>query len=156
MADEKRKSTHSTAEIDAAVDTVEEHTTQIENLSDDLTAEIARAQAAEEQLRKDTFGVPEGRVPTGSDLDTFTTTGAYLCLSSSVGATLINCPASAGFRLEVKALAAGVDRVVQTIYPNINSDVLFYTRRLLSTGWTSWYAVTGTEAPVINTATVAV
>lgn len=156
MADEKRKSNHSTAEIDEAVDTVKEHTTQIDDLSDDLTAEIARAQRAEELLQKDTFGVPEGRVTSGSNMDDYTTNGAFLCLSSAVGKTLINCPVEAGFRLEVKALAAGAERCVQILYPNINNDVIFYSRRLVSTGWTSWYALTGVVAPVINTVSVAV
>lgn len=156
MADEKRKSNHSTAEIDEAVDTVKEHTTQIDDLSDDLTAEIARARKAEEQLQKDTFGVPEGRVTSGSNMDDYTTNGAFLCLSSAVGKSLINCPVEAGFRLEVKALAAGAERCVQILYPNINNDVIFYSRRLLSIGWTDWYAVTGVVAPVINTVAVAV
>ena len=127
----------------------------VPQLSDDLTAEIARAKKAEEQLQKDTFGAPEGRVTSGSNMDDYTTNGAYLCLSSAVGGTLINCPVEAGFRLEVKALAAGAERCVQILYPNINNDVIFYSRRLVSTGWTDWYAVTGVVAPVINTATVA-
>lgn len=123
----------------------------VPQLSDDLTAEIARAQRAEELLQKDTFGVPEGRVTSGSNMDDYTTNGAYLCLSSAVGKSLINCPVEAGFRLEVKALAAGTERCIQILYPNINNDVIFYSRRLVSTGWTDWYALTGVIAPVINT-----
>lgn len=73
----------------------------VPQLSSDLSAEIARAKKAEEQLQKDTFGVPEGRATSGSNMDDYTTNGAYLCLSSAVGKTLINCPVEAGFRLEV-------------------------------------------------------
>lgn len=127
----------------------------VPQLSDDLTAEIARAQRAEELLQKDTFGAPEGRVTSGSNMDDYTTNGAFLCLSSAVAKTLVNCPVEVGFRIEVKALAAGAERYIHVLYPNVDSNVAFYFRRLVSTGWTDWYAVTGVVAPVINTVSVA-
>ena len=150
---EYRYLTHTSAEIDQAIEEERAHCANADtHTSPEEKAVWNGAAAAVTALRDDTFGVPAGRVTSGSNMDTYTTEGAFLCLSSAVGKTLINCPVEAGFRLEVKALAAGVGRVVQTLYPNINSDVLFYTRRLISTGWTSWYAVTGVEVPVINTA----
>lgn len=174
---EYKQLAHTAEEIDQAIedekthsaDTVS-HITSLEretwnkkaNTSDitsAVEAETLRATTAEQTnttaidaLRNDTFGVPAGRVTSNSDLNTFTTYGAFLCLSSAVGKTIVNCPVEAGFRLEVKSLAAGTERCVQLLYPNINNDVIFYVRRLLSTGWTVWRAVTGTEAPAINTA----
>ena len=93
-------------------------------------------------LRNDAFGIPAGRVISNSNLDTFITAGSYLCLSSVVAATLINCPTQSSFRLEVKSLAAGVDRYLQTIYPNEKSNVYCWFRRLTVNGWTSWGVVT--------------
>lgn len=51
MADEKRKLKHTTAEVDEAVDVVAEHTEQIQQNAENLSAEVARAKSAEATIR---------------------------------------------------------------------------------------------------------
>lgn len=101
-------------------------------------------------LRADVFGNPENRIKTGDDLNSYTTNGAYLCTTSTIAASLLNCPTGAGFKLEVISLAAGVTRVMQILYPNATGNTVMYTRRYSSSGWTDWTLVKDSAALQID------
>lgn len=135
---------HITPEERSTWNNLKSEAESIETLNNSVSALIQSVNTVNdlaEAIRNNAYGTPTEIIGKDSNLDNYTTAGAYICQSSAVGATLFNCPCEAGFRLEVKPIAKGVDRCVQILYPNINSNVLFYVRRLISTGWTSWGSV---------------
>lgn len=68
------------------------------------------------------------------DLDNYTITGHYTCLTDNIAASLSNCPVSNRFSLVVTR--SGVTgEVVQTLQFGIQK----YTRYKLSNGWSIWW-----------------
>lgn len=68
------------------------------------------------------------------DLDNYTITGHYTCLTDNIAASLSNCPVSSRFSLVVTR--SGVTgEVVQTLQYGISK----YTRYKLSNGWSIWW-----------------
>lgn len=146
---------HTAAEIDEAIEQEREHcANEASHTCQEEKDRWNGAAVAVTELSADTFGTPAAKLGRGLDLNSVITPGAYLCPSEPVGKTLINCPVASGFRLEVKNLAAGVDRYVQIIYPNNDTDVMLYVRRLTATGWKSWYKIAGVAVEAIDPAPV--
>lgn len=89
-------------------------------------------------------------LPSGDDLNNRIAPGVYYSNSSSLTATLINCPVTDGFRLEIKqisntAVSGNSVRIMQEII-GINVDMTsFYRRFYTKSGWTSWIKFSGTE-----------
>lgn len=95
-----------------------------------------------------TFGAAAVRIQSGDDLNTYVDPGAYRCESNSIAASLVNCPTSNGFRMEVKSTIASsaTGYQLQFIYPN-NANGEFFMRRRGSAGsgtWSSWFKFSGT------------
>ncbi len=87
-------------------------------------------------------------ISTGMDLNTIMTAGSYRAQSKAIAGSLYHCPASDGFRLEVKYLTDAT-RLIQLLYPN-HSEGCFYIRNYTSSGWGSWFQYSG-EAVTVNT-----
>ena len=79
-------------------------------------------------------------IPTGTDLNTLTQSGRYAPQNSSAASTLVNCPVSAGFILEVNR-RFGSYVGTQTIY----SGSRIYCRSYSSSGWGNWFQYTGAQ-----------
>ncbi|MBQ8922344.1 MAG: hypothetical protein IJ060_09325 [Oscillospiraceae bacterium] len=101
-----------------------------------------------------TFGAASVTIPSGANLNTYTTPGSYRCESNAIAASLLNCPTANGFRMEVISTIAsestGYQR--QHIYPN-NNDGVFYMRRRGSKSsrtWGDWYVFRGTAVQAVN------
>lgn len=78
-------------------------------------------------------------IPNNADLNTYQTEGVYISASSTVTATLSNCPfTGSGFRLEVKRIASASGRVCQVIYPNSSQGGHFIRLKTTATTWYSW------------------
>lgn len=80
-------------------------------------------------------------IPSGSDFNDYTSLGIYTVGSNSTAASISNIPATYGGRLEVIATIDN-SQFVKQIYTCNESDGLVYTRRQLSTGWSSWTLLT--------------
>lgn len=80
-------------------------------------------------------------IPSGSDFNDYTSLGIYTVGSNSIAASISNIPATYGGRLEVIATIDN-SQFVKQIYTCNESDGLVYTRRQLSTGWSSWTLLT--------------
>jgi len=142
MADSTSKSTHTIAEIDAAVDAVPDKVDKAEGYS--LMSE------AEHQTLAEVYGttaasVPDGiKIPENTDLNDIVNPGVYKSTSSATTATLSNAPTSSSFRLEVVAILA-YDRAYQICYPNQQTAVV-YIRSRTSGGWNQWQTISDTSA----------
>lgn len=79
------------------------------------------------------------------DLDDLTAVGVYNC-GATAAATLLHCPVSTGFRLEVLQVAFTTRRQ-QRLYPQAASNDSFYIRTEGNSGYGSWYKFTGTIVP---------
>lgn len=105
---------------------------------------------AEHQTLAEVYGttaasVPDDiKIPENSDLDSYEVPGVYKCISQAIANTLLHCPVSQGFRLEVKAILA-YDRAYQFLYPNGNTAML-YIRSRTNAGWQEWQKVSDTTA----------
>lgn len=142
MADSTAKSTHTVAEIDAAVDAVPDKVDKAEGYS--LMSDAEHSTLAEVYGTTDT-SVPDSiKIPENSDLDNYEIPGVYKCISQAIANTLLHCPVSQGFRLEVKAILA-YDRAYQFLYPNGNIAML-YIRSRTNAGWQEWQKISDTTA----------
>lgn len=137
------------------VPTVSAVSTYVNDTVTPLQTDITNIQTDISNLEADVFGTPVARITSNTDMDTLVTAGAYVCANSTTAGTLTNCPTTYGFRLEVKYLAVGTTRYVQTIYPNVKNSVAFYTRRYTASGWTDWMAI-GVSDTVTETGTLPV
>jgi len=95
-----------------------------------------------------TFGAAAVIIPTGANLNSYIDPGAYRCETNAIAASLINCPTSNGFRMEVKSTiaSAATGYQLQFIYPN-NANGEFFMRRRGSASsgtWSSWFKFSGT------------
>lgn len=82
------------------------------------------------------------QIPNNSDFDDYTIPGVYYVGSNAAAATMSNIPAANGGRLEVKATISAAYFVQE--YTTNATPVEKYIRRKLSTGYTTWQAVTFT------------
>lgn len=80
------------------------------------------------------------RIPTSSDLNDLTETGAYFATYSDIS-SLTHCPAIGGFRLDV--IDCGNENLTQKIIETTTPVV--YIRNSDGENWTSWYKFEGTE-----------
>lgn len=81
-------------------------------------------------------------IPANSDLNSYTTKGIYNCGATNA-ATLLNCPVTAGFRLEVVEIAFST-RHQQRLYTQQVAGDSIYIRTEGGSGYGSWYKFTGT------------
>lgn len=98
------------------------------------------------------FNTPVFNINTGDNLDDYVDAGVYKAKNASTAASLINCPVSDGFRLEVRYISDATRRI-QTIYPNAATGY-FYMRNYTATGWGNWYRYGGEIVSAVNTAAV--
>lgn len=95
-------------------------------------------------------------IPQNSDLNAYTAIGSYYAQSSSIAASLSNCPASYTFRLEVKTTNSE-SRYLQTIYEVIPSGssaglISIYRRCYTASGWGAWYKFEGAQVAAVQSA----
>ena len=75
-----------------------------------------------------------------ADLNTYTNLGFFHCLYNSYAATLLNCPTSYAFGMEVISTGAGIRQVIST-YPTSNPKKYFRNLYTDSGTWSSWYRI---------------
>lgn len=142
MADSTAKSTHTVAEIDAAVDAVPDKVDKAEGYS--LMSDAEHSTLAEVYGTTDS-SVPDSiKIPENTDLNDIVNPGVYKSTSSATTATLSNAPTSSSFRLEVVTILA-YDRAYQICYPNQQTAVV-YIRSRTSDGWNQWQTISDTSA----------
>lgn len=93
----------------------------------------------------DVFGLGTA-LTTGADLNNITVLGIYYAPSTTIASSLVNCPASFTFRMEVKT-TNGANRYMQTIYEVSTSTgmITMYIRSYTVNGWQSWYKFEGVQ-----------
>ncbi len=96
------------------------------------------------------FNTPMIDITSGDNLDDYTDAGVYKAKNAATAGSLLNCPVSDGFRLEVRYISDATRRI-QTIYPN-NASGYFYMRNYTATGWGSWYKYGGEPVAAVNAA----
>lgn len=101
------------------------------------------------------YGTTPNTISSNDDLNDYHTPGTYRASTAAIAGTLLNCPTSSGFRLEVVSTisAASSGYQIQRLYPN-NSEGEFFMRRRLgasSGNWGDWYRFAGTVVQPINT-----
>lgn len=79
-------------------------------------------------------------IPSNSDLNNYTEAGKYRVQSNAGGQSIVNCPYSGSFYLEVLyGLSYSLQRLTGS-----NANVFFIRRYQKSSGnWTSWYRFEG-------------
>lgn len=75
-----------------------------------------------------------------ADLNTYTNLGFFHCLYNSYAATLLNCPTSYAFGMEVISIGAGIRQVIST-YSISNPKKYFRNLYTDSGTWGSWYRI---------------
>ena len=75
-----------------------------------------------------------------ADLNTYTNLGFFHCLYNSYAATLLNCPTSYAFGMEVISTGAGIRQVIST-YSISNPKKYFRNLYTDSGTWGSWYRI---------------
>lgn len=83
-------------------------------------------------------------IPSGSDLNSYTTPGVYYASSSSISQNILNNPCTTPFKLTVEEIN-NVGRVCQTIIPTNITGGIIYTRLYTNNGWQNWFKFTGEE-----------
>lgn len=117
---------------DITDDTYEPYKPSVEERLNDITDQI--------------FGIGE-TIPSGADLNAYTTAGVYYAQNVAVSDTLLNNPhKEAGFRLEVCYQNTN-KRFIQKLIPNSASGVFFH-RVYTSVGFSSWYKFSGEEVTI--------
>lgn len=81
-------------------------------------------------------------IPSGSDLNNYTTPGVFFASSSAISQAISNNPAATPFKLTVEEINA-VGRVCQTIIPTNIAGGIIYRRLYTNNGWQSWYKFQG-------------
>jgi hypothetical protein len=91
----------------------------------------------------DVFGLGTA-LTNGLDLNTVTGLGVYYAPSTTIAQSLINCPATFTFRMEVKT-TNGSNRFMQTIYEVSTATglITIYRRAYTVNGWQQWYRFDG-------------
>lgn len=94
--------------------------------------------------------------PSGADLNTYTTPGAWKADSGSLAKTLTNTPYNAtGFRMEVKYIHTQ-NYLTQIIYPGTEEGGRhFYMRNRYTGTWGHWYEYGGTQVEPLSPASAA-
>lgn len=80
------------------------------------------------------------RIYQNADLNTYTNLGFFHCLYNSYAATLLNCPTSHAFGMEVISTGAGIRQIIST-YSISNPKKYFRNLYTDSGTWGSWYRI---------------
>ena len=75
-----------------------------------------------------------------ADLNTYTNLGFFHCLYNSYAATLLNCPTSHAFGMEVISTGAGIRQIIST-YSISNPKKYFRNLYTDDVTWSSWYRI---------------
>ena len=75
-----------------------------------------------------------------ADLNTYTNLGFFHCLYNTYAATLLNCPTSHAFGMEVISTGAGIRQIIST-YSISNPKKYFRNLYTDSVTWSSWYRI---------------
>lgn len=75
-----------------------------------------------------------------ADLNTYTNLGFFHCSYNSYAATLLNCPTSHAFGMEVISTGAGIRQIIST-YSISNPKKYFRNLYTDSVTWSSWYRI---------------
>lgn len=142
--------------VDGAVSTLQ---TAIDGKQDILTIDSIPESGSDNVVRSGgivnwVYGTTPNTIASGDDLNDYYTPGTYRAATAAIAGSLLNCPTSSGFRLEVVSTiaAAASGYQIQRLYPN-NSDGEFFMRRRLgaaSGNWGDWYRFAGTVVQPIN------
>lgn len=77
-------------------------------------------------------------IPSGSDLNDYTTPGNYKVTTTAIARSLINCPGTQAGMLIVETMSDGT-KWLQVYYEQISSHILIHIRQKLgSNEWTAW------------------
>lgn len=156
MADETyRLRNHTAAEFDAMIDKVDD-LPDAEELDAALDDKVDKEQG--KGLSTEDFTTAEKEklaglsntallslgtsIPSGSDLNNYTTPGVFFASSSAISQAISNNPAATPFKLTVEEINA-VGRVCQTIIPTNIAGGIIYRRLCTNNGWQSWYKFQG-------------
>ena len=80
------------------------------------------------------------RIYQNADLNTYTNLGFFHCLYNSYATTLLNCPTSHAFGMEVISTGAGIRQIIST-YSISNPKKYFRNLYTDSVTWSSWYRI---------------
>lgn len=80
------------------------------------------------------------QISPNADLNTYTNLGFFHCLYNSYAATLLNCPTSLAFGMEVISTGAGIRQIIST-YSTSNPKKYFRNLYPASVTWSSWYRI---------------
>lgn len=145
---------HSTQELDDAVDAVAALTEQIATKQDALTFDSIPTDGSTNPVTSggifqflfdQVFGAGGSSLDgVVSDVDTLTHPGTYRVTSASAASSIANLPiAQAGKLLVIVTSFAG--RYAQVYIP-VSVSYGIFVRNYLASGWQPWYAFTGTAA----------
>ena len=83
-------------------------------------------------------------IVSNDDLNSFRSTGDYICGSSTITTTLGNKPSGLvnAFRLEVRPCPYAPANVSQFIYQH-SSNLLFFRTATSGSNWSDWYKIEG-------------
>lgn len=83
------------------------------------------------------------KIQTNDDLNNYSIPGIYCCENSTIAQTLSNCPATQGFKLEIRyTMATG--RLNQLIYENLTTGAMYF-RTYTANGWGAWNHIETTD-----------
>ena len=84
-------------------------------------------------------------IPSGSNLNTYTTPGQYYVATGSIAQQVQNMPVETGGRLEVLQLISGSTRLFQLYYPNTSATIIrIYIRYYGGSTWADWRQISTT------------
>lgn len=95
-------------------------------------------------LRADVDNITYGngtRIPANSNLNNYTTAGAYYAGTAADAQTMSNCPTTTSFRLEVK-YSASSNRMHQIMFCNGSAGTIYF--RTYTGSWNDWRMVSTT------------
>lgn len=116
--------TYTKSQVDAMIPTVPTKTSDLTNDSGFVNINM--------------FGVPTA-IPSGADLNDYTTPGHYTAATGAIAGSLTNSPITVNFSLFV---IYRTDTLMSQIM--IASNRYLYLRYMSSSGWEPWYRFTGT------------
>jgi hypothetical protein len=118
------------------------------NTADCDTVEIAMGNTGVYMYNEDGINTNSNNIRyiiAGDDLNTLKDPGMYICSSDDIAATLLNCPVSIGFTLDVE-YGNAYTRRRQTLRDVSSETCRIYTRTRGSSSesWTGWFVIEGT------------
>lgn len=102
------------------------------------------AQAAANALKVPTLG-QRSAIPSNADLDEYSAVGGYCCISNTDAQSLVNCPTSGAFIMDVGLAQGGGGYISQAVREHY-TGTLYYRCLTTSSGeWGPWYEFSGTR-----------